>query len=456
MKFDSPLWTRYWPPLWLALLAAYMLAGTPLAPFHGDESTLVYMSRDYVYLFFDHDLNKIRYSETPASPTEQHLRLLNGTVAKYLIGLAWHTGGFSPADINEQWDWGADWTYNQQNGHAPAPELLQTVRWSSALLLAAGVMPVFLLGQALGGRRVAVLASLYYALNPALLLNGRRAMMEGSLTFFSLLAVLAGVWFIRSLTPAEDSEKRRSWLPALVLGAASGLALASKHTAAFTAAAVFAACGGYAVYHWVKSPREMRRIRNIVFPQIIFAAMIAAAVFLALNPAWWGSPLVMPRVVLNLRAELLDIQINAFGGYGGFSDMLGGFFRQVFISLPQYYEVAGWENFIGDQIARYEASPWRGVSVGGSAVGGFALAVMMVFGAWALWRGRQKAGTGRLVVGAWTVSVVAATLLLTPLEWQRYYLPVYPAVGLLAALGVDELTRWILNRQDIRKARNAR
>lgn len=453
MKFDSPLWTRYWPPLWLALLAAYMLAGTPLAPFHGDESTLVYMSRDYVYLFFDHDLNKIRYSETPASPTEQHLRLLNGTVAKYLIGLAWHTGGFSPADINEQWDWGADWTYNQQNGHAPTPELLQTVRWSSALLLAAGVMPVFLLGQALGGRRVAVLASLYYALNPALLLNGRRAMMEGSLTFFSLLAVLAGVWFIRSLTPAEDSEKRRGWPAALVLGAASGLALASKHTAAFTVAAVFAACGGYVVYRWAKDSRA--RIPASL-PQIIFAAMIAAAVFLALNPAWWGSPLVMPRVVLNLRAELLDIQINAFGGYGGFSDMLGGFFRQVFISLPQYYEVAGWENFIGDQIARYEASPWRGVSVGGSAVGGFALAVMMVFGTWALWRGRQKAGTVRLVVGAWTVSVVAATLLLTPLEWQRYYLPVYPAVGLLAALGVDELTRWILNRQDIRKARNAR
>ncbi len=456
MKLDSPLWNRHWPALWLALLAAYVLAGTPLAPFHGDESTLVYMSRDYVYLFFDHDLDKIRYSETPASPTEQHLRLLNGTIAKYLIGLAWHIGGFSPADINEQWDWGADWTYNQNNGHAPALELLQTVRWSSALLLAAGVMPVFLLGTALGGRRTAVFASLYYALNPALLLNGRRAMMEGSLVFFSLLTVLAGVWFIRSLTPADTGEKRRGWPAALVLGAASGLAFASKHTAAFTAAAVFAACVGYAVYQWVKNPREMRRIRNIVFPQIIFAAVTAALVFLALNPAWWDNPLVMPRVVLNLRAELLDIQVNAFGGYGGLSDMLGGFFRQMFVALPQYYEVAGWENFIGDQIARYETSPWRGVSVGGSAVGGCALVVMMVFGAWALWRGRRKAGAVRLVVGAWTVSVVAATLLLTPLEWQRYYLPVYPAVGLLTALGVDNLTGWILNRQNAKKARNVR
>ncbi len=456
MKFGSLPWIRYWPALWPALLALYVLAGAPLAPFHGDESTLVYMSRDYVYLFFDHDLDKIRYSETPASPTEQHLRLLNGTVAKYLIGLAWHIGGFSPADINEQWDWGADWTYNRQNGHAPTPELLQTVRWSSALLLAAGVVPVFLLGYALGGRRVAVLAGLYYALNPALLLNGRRAMMEGGLTFFSLLAALAGVWFIRSLTPAEAGEKRRGWLPALVLGAASGLALASKHTAFFTVAAVFAACGGYAVYQGVKNPRGMRRIRNIVFPQIIFAAVTAASVFLALNPAWWNDPLAMPRVVLDLRVELLDIQVQTFGGYGGFGDMLGGFFRQVFVVLPQYYEVAGWENFIGDQIARYEMSPWRGLSVGGTPIGGAALAAIMMVGVWALLRDRRRGLSVRLVVGAWTASVVAATLLLTPLEWQRYYLPVYPAVGLVAALGVDNLTGWILNRQDAKKARNAR
>ena len=83
---------------------------------------------------------------------------------------------------------------------------------------------IFALGQMLGGRPVAYLASLYYALNPALLIEGRRAMMEGSLTFFSLLTVLAGIWLL---------QKRR-WWTAILLGIAAGLALASKHTAVFT------------------------------------------------------------------------------------------------------------------------------------------------------------------------------------------------------------------------------
>lgn len=450
MTRNSELGTRTGHIVWLAALAAYILAGTALVPFHGDEATQIYMSRDYVYLFLDHDLNRVLYHPDPASPTEQHLRLLNGTLPKYLIGLAWHAGGLSPADLNEQWDWGADWHYNQQTGHAPTPERLQLARWSSALLLAAGAAPMFWLGWALGGRRAAYFASLYYALNPALLLNGRRAMMEGGVTLFSLLVVLTGVWWMKTLTPALSAAasgrgKSHRWLAAATLGLTAGLALASKHTALLTVAAVFGVTGGYSIYRWVKDSRA--GTRSAAFLQVIMAAFIVAAVFLALNPAWWSAPLQMPGVVLQLRAELLQTQVEVFGGYAGLAEQIGGFWRQVFVALPQYYEVAGWETYIGDQITRYEASPWRGVSVGGSATGGVLLGVMMVVGVWALLRGRGRTAA-RLVVGVWALVVIVATLVLTPLEWQRYYLPVYPAVGLLAAVGIDYVIQMLFSRRD--------
>jgi len=32
---------------------------------------------------------------------------------------------------------------------------------------------------------------------------------------------------------------------------------------------------------------------------------------------------------------------------------------------------------------------------------------------------------------------------LTPLEWQRYYLPVYPALGLLGAAGLTRTMLWL-------------
>ncbi|MBN8619501.1 MAG: hypothetical protein J0L63_11385, partial [Anaerolineae bacterium] len=144
--------TRLFPYLWLVLLIGYVLAGVEVVPFHGDESTQIYMSRDYAYQFIERDYEKLMYSDTPVSPTEQQLRLLNGTVNKYLIGLAWHSSGYTVNDINEQWDWGADWQYNQQNGHAPSADLLQVARWPSALLLAGSVVVMFALGRALGGR----------------------------------------------------------------------------------------------------------------------------------------------------------------------------------------------------------------------------------------------------------------------------------------------------------------
>lgn len=405
--------------VWLALLAAYILAGTPAAPFHGDESTQIFMSRDYAYLFLEGDLERIRYDVASASPTEQHLRLLNGVVNKYLIGLAWHAAGFHVDDLNEQWDWGADWDYNQQNGHAPAPALLLTARWPSALLLALGAAAVFALGYVVDGAPTAYLSSLYYALNPALLLNGRRAMMEGSFLAFSLLALLAGVWLAR----------RPGWKPALALGLAAGLAVASKHTALFGAAAVFVGCLA------ILLPASRRSLLWLAL-----AALLALLVFLALNPAWWDNPLVRAAEVLQLRQELLAIQTSVFGGYAGPADQLAGFLRQAFIVQPQYYEAPAWAEYIAGKIADYEAAPWRGVSLGGAVAGGALVAALTLWGGWQLFR-RQDAVI-RLVL-FWSATLALSTLVLTPLEWERYYLPVYPAIGLLAAVGAAELTRKI-------------
>jgi 4-amino-4-deoxy-L-arabinose transferase-like glycosyltransferase len=419
--------------IFLLLLPIYIVAGTSVTPFHGDESTLIYMSRDYAYQFLQGDLDRVRYHDPPLSATEQELRLLNGTLPKYLIGLSWHLAGFSVDDLNEQWDWGADWNYNQSTGHAPSDALLQISRVPSALLLAAGVGFIFVIGRSLGGRPVAYLASLYYALNPALLLNGRRAMMEGSLTAFSLLALLAAIWLLREW---------RWWL-ALLLGVASGLALASKHSAAFAVATVFGACALYPLVDWLT---KKIRITTRIYLKLLLGGLIALVVFYALNPSWWGDPLARLSEVLRLRTDLLAGQTVAFGGYASVSDALVGFFRQTFVVLPQYYEIPAWAGYIAEPIARYESSLWRGVSLGGSTIGGSILLILVVIGFWALLRNKTTSQAIRWLVVVWALAMFASTAALTPLEWQRYYLPVYPAVGLLAAYGIVWLARRISAR----------
>ena len=378
------------------------------------------MSRDYAYQFIQGDLSRVTYAEPAISPTEQELRLLNGTINKYLYGLAWHLGGFTLNDLNEQWDWGADWDYNQRSGHIPTLELLQVTRWPSALLLAGGMIVLFALGWQVGQRPTAYLASLYYALNPTLLLNGRRAMMESSLLLFGLLLVLAGIWFLR----------QPSWRTALLLGLSGGLALASKHTTVFALVAVFGSCLIYLLW-------TPRRLMPVI--QLTLAGLLVLLVFYSLNPAWWGDPISRASTVLELRENLLETQVTVFGGYTGLGDQIGGFARQVFINTPQYYETAGWEQPLAEQISTYETSPWRGISIGGSVIGGVILAILSMAGGWVLLRDATIAPATRWLVSVWALGMIATTLLLTPLEWQRYYLPVYPVIGLLAALGLTRL-----------------
>jgi hypothetical protein len=45
----------------------------------------------------------------------------------------------------------------------------------------------------------------------------------------------------------------------------------------------------------------------------------------------------------------------------------------------------------------------------------------------------------------WLLAMVALTLFITPLEWQRYYLPVHPPILLLAGSGISALYMGIVH-----------
>lgn len=422
--------------LLLLLLSAYILAGVPGAPFHGDESTQIFMSRDFAYLFLTGEADRVRYSDPPISAQEQELRLLNGVISKTAIGLAWHLAGFTVDDLNEQWDWGAGWEYNQTANHAPSAALLLASRWPGALLLVVGLLAVYGLAAMAGGRWAARFAAVLYALHPALLLNGRRAMMEGSLiAFTALLALAAAGWL--------QARGNRAWLWAALFGLAAGLALASKHTALLAAVPVSAAALAWALF---EVRRERRAFASRLL-QMALAGALAALVFYALNPAWWGDPLARLPEVLRLRSDLLAGQTAAFGGYDGPLDALAGFLRQSFAPAPQYFEVAGWGDWLAPQISAYESSLLAGVI----APWLWAAASLVLGGAgvWALWHGRGVPAA-RWIVAVWLMSAALTVLLLTPIEWQRYDLPIYPPLMIVMGAG----GAWLLERGYIRKWRN--
>jgi hypothetical protein len=248
--------------------------------------------------------------------------------------------------------------------------------------------------------------------------------------------VLAAVWLFQ----------RPSWLRTLLLGLAAGLALASKHTAIFAVGIVFLTGIGYLIWQSVRSRDDSSPVEYLILPLLIAAALITIGTFLLLNSAWWFDPLGRISTVWQLRQDLLAGQTAAFGGYPNLGEQIVGFLRQTLIVQPQYFEVAGWDQFIGGQISAYEALPWRGVSVGGSVLGAAVWCAMIALGGWRLLRDRAIDGAARWTIGLWALTMTLTTALLTPLEWQRYYLPVYPAIGLVGALGVPTIIQRLAAR----------
>ena len=418
---------------WLILLVLYVLVGTPLVPFHGDESTTIWMSRDYGYMFLDGDLERVRYHDPPISETEQHLRLITGGLTKYLMGMSWAMNGYGTADLNEQWDWGADWNYNQEFGHAPDDLLLMLGRWPASLFFAGSLVLVFWLGALLGGRPVAYLASGFVALSPALLLNARRAMFEGALIFFSLLTVVVAVELVR----------RRSWRMAFLLGVVSGLAVSAKHPALLTVASVY---GVGCLLNLLQIEGKAWRRYPGIMSQWLSAFGIGLVVFLILNPVWWGDSFTRLGQVIDGRRDMLEGQVAAFGEYNTFSDRLLGFGRQVFVGQPQHYEVDGWDDYIGEQISTYESSIWDGVALGGSWLGAIILFALVSTGVLALVLDTSRPSDARWLIGGWGVFLITALAIVTPLEWQRYFVMAYPVVGLFAATGLVWIIRLSVGR----------
>ncbi|MCA9903113.1 MAG: phospholipid carrier-dependent glycosyltransferase, partial [Anaerolineae bacterium] len=420
--------------------------GLALVTCHGDEAMQMYMSGDYATVFLDGNAASLASTGPYFIDSDPHLRILNGTINRQAIGLAWHMAGYTRADLPPApgWDWGLSYADDVATGHRPTEHQLVVARIPSALLLAASVAVMFAPSQRVGGRAVAYGATALYTLNPVVLVNGRRAMQEGALLFFGLLAVYAACLIVQHLR-TDDARPRSAvaqfWRWAL-LALACGLTLASKHSGiVFVAAALGWVVTGGLLRAWAGRGR-LRRIALLVL-QTAFAGLAAVGLFVALSPALWNDPLARFSDLLAVRAELIDIQVAAYSSTALTLDArISAILTQPFMTPTAHFETDVFDvPPMQAEIARYMASPLSGVQFGSAGAALELLSLIGIVGIafWLLRRGRARATAAGLLV--W-LAVTVASLLANPLPWQRYYLSLIPVVSLLAVIG----GLWLLRR----------
>jgi hypothetical protein len=430
--------------LFVGALLLFMLAGVNVTPFHGDESTIIEMSRDWYRLIVDHNLSHVLYAAHPldsAAQGDQELRLLNGVLSKYAIGLATSISGIAANDLTTRWIWGQDWYTNQYYNHIPVNPLLFIARMSSVLMAMLSVAFAFRIGLTLDGTRGAFLTAFIYATLPAVLLNGRRAMFEGAFLLATALLIFAALRIARQM---QHDHRWRSWL---FFGFAVGLTPAAKHTAVLPAIPIFVALLWLGRNHWLRTIQHM-----------IVSFLVAGAVFLALNPAWWSQPLQMPSVVLKLRQEILNDQAIPTNLYHSTSDRVSALVDFT-LGGPQYFEEQfdgpqGWQDWLRDQINAYSSSGLVGIDWSRLGIAAWVLIALgiaaMVRTAFLDHADRAHSAVTLTILAIVLFSVVAI-FLVTPLAWQRYYLPLALPLAISLASGVFALVEII--RQIVQRTR---
>ena len=424
--------------LWLGCLALYIVAGAAIVPFHGDESTLMVMGRDYHYIFVEGDLAQVLYDEAwEVNPHEQHLRILNGTVSKMVYGWLQWLNGFGPRDLNRNWNWGRDFDFNVARGAIPDGELLGQARLASAMQLALAAVLFFQFVKMTLNRPTAFLASALFALHPNMLINGRRAMMEGSHILGLMLVLLAAAWLLQE----------RRWRTYALLGISAGFAISAKHPNVIACALVFLACARDPIWRSLQSRGRSWQRSTTDLAGLALASAVAVSVFLLLNPAWWHEPLAVAEEVVAERQQLLQNQVKAFGGYNSFAEQVSGFFQFVFVGERQYFEVSHWNDYavITAEREAYERSGLAGLLfIGNSGRLGVICLLLSIFGALKLARDWDISREARWLVFIWISGSALATLWLTPLPWARYYLPLLPAVILLMSYALISFARLLI------------
>ena len=422
----------------LILLGAmlYILLGVSITPVHGDEYTQIFMAHDSYYMA-QGNWDKLPYTALGPMNDLLYLRLINGTVNKTLIGFVWLLEGRPAYDLPGLYDWMKPVSINRAFGNVPTIDDIVLSRWPSAAFTALAVIPLFLLMRQLpSSRPIAYVAVVLYALHPVILVNGRRAVMEGSLIFGSLATICWLVIMTRAAQQARSQGFLKHipvWLRYVVLGLLAGFTVATKFSGIFVAAAVIVAIIADGLRH-----NDARRL--MLFLGITVASM--AVMWLVLNPAYWNDPVGAVGVMLRERDYLLANQTHSSPlRYSTLWQRLDAALVQPYVAPPQFSELSSWTYMIADQVEAYQASPLAGWNPG--VVGNVLLTLLAVFGLGGLAYQALDMQPVAWAMLAWTGLTLLETLTI-PLGWQRYYLPLMLVSIVLTAVGTERL--WLAIR----------
>lgn len=263
--------------------------------FEADESDYVATSRYFGYLFLQRDASRKEWDGNHWTRTQPPM-------TRYIVG-AWLTGhGYDLENMNQPYvSTASSFEVNRMKGRVPTDDVLARARQPMALLGAAAIAILYLLGVALGGPMAGLIAAALALTSPFLRYTLVHAWAEAPLACFLLLAVLVATIGVQRML--DGSESWLTW--SVGLGVALGFASATKLTGLVGILIVLGTTGLLAIRAWRSSNRPGAR-RLVVWAGL--ASAVALSLFVLVNPFLWRGPVVGLISMVEQRRDEMALQ----------------------------------------------------------------------------------------------------------------------------------------------------
>jgi hypothetical protein len=391
--------------LLLALLAWIYCRDLYAVEFHPDET---YWIASSIRL----DTFLAREFDDPIWSEDELVNYEARPIPSYFAAMGQRLGGIHVTGLPVYWDWEVSTEENIARGALPTDEMLWWSRLPMAIISVLSMVGVALLLARAHSRMAAYMFTLF-SFNDYFLAQFQRAWSEASLLLFTVLSLYASY---RLFIAAQGSSLRGVFLWSAAVGVFSGLAGQSKLTG--LACAAVAILGTMALMADPANAGHLSKKRvPLIITFVVLGIMLVA--FIASYPFFYRNTLDRIATTFAARGQIVQYQIQRYPELtvpaGSRSTVL---FQRIFnypihldtgsTTLPLFH----WVNFLltafgiysGVKQVRQKEKDWE---------------YFLVF-----------------LLGAF---ILAVPMLLTPLDWERYYLyPIFFSC-IFASLAIGEL-----------------
>jgi len=348
---------------------------------------------------------------------ESYETLTQPPVGRYVIGIGRSIGGYGFRDLNRPWDFTLGSEENIARGHMPTSNLLWWSRFPMCILAVVSAVIAFILVSCFAGRPAGYVMLILFVFNPYFSSTLCRAMGEAPLLTATMLATLAAYKAVSSwkLVTGHNRLVNKRFLWPLLWFGLTGLFCGIAGATKLNGLSIIVAGLALSLLTPLAQTKSLFRSQILAIIPLTSALLILAATFtfVALNPYLYPDPIGRTKNMVEQRLSEMERQQASMPSARISGPLLP---RVVLIGDRVFHQYA----------ALSFAKSWI-INVLLCSVGlGF-----MLFAAWSWLRtGKVSGASVVLLLTAFTSSMPT---LMTPLDWDRYYLfPVFFSTVLIA------------------------